>query len=59
MTENELAKEIVDAAYRIHTALRPRFAGNSLWLTLAWELEKRGLHVARQPEVPVIPGHTD
>ena len=23
-------------------------------LTLAWELEKRGLRVARQPEIPVV-----
>jgi GxxExxY protein len=54
MTENELAKEIVDAAYRIHTARGPGLLETVYGLTLAWELEKRGLHVARQPEVPVI-----
>jgi GxxExxY protein len=54
MTENELAKEIVDAAYRIHTTLGPGLLETVYGLTLAWELEKRGLRVARQPEVPVV-----
>jgi hypothetical protein len=27
MTENAIAKEIVDAAFRIHTTLGPGFAG--------------------------------
>jgi len=40
------------AAYRIHTALGPGLLETVYGLTL--ELEKRGLHVARQPEVPVI-----
>jgi GxxExxY protein len=54
MTENELAKEIVDAAYRIHTTLGPGLLETVYGLTLAWELEKRGLRVARQPEIPVV-----
>jgi PD-(D/E)XK nuclease superfamily len=39
MTENELAKEIVDAAYRIHTTLGPGLLETVYGLTLAWELE--------------------
>ena len=54
MTENELAQQIVDAAYRIHTTLGPGLLETVYGLTLAWELEKRGLHVVRQPEIPVV-----
>lgn len=54
MTENELAKQIVDAAYRIHTTLGPGLLESVYVLTLAWELEQRGLRVARQSEVPVV-----
>ena len=41
-------------AYRIHTTLGPGLLETVYALTLAWELEKRGLRVARQPEVPVV-----
>ncbi len=30
MTENAIAKEIVDAAFRVHTTLGPRLAGIGL-----------------------------
>lgn len=54
MTENELARQIVDAAYRIHTTLGPGLLESVYVLTLAWELEQRGLRVVRQLEVPVV-----
>jgi len=54
MTENELAKQIVDAAYRLHTTLGPGLLESVYELTLAWEREKRGLRVARQVEVPIL-----
>jgi GxxExxY protein len=54
MTENELSRQIVDAAYRIHTTLGPGLLESVYTLTLAWELEQRGLHVTRQVEVPVM-----
>jgi GxxExxY protein len=54
MTENELSKQIVDAAYRIHTTLGPGLLESVYALTLAWELEQRGLRVVRQLEVPVV-----
>ena len=54
MTENEVSKQIVDAAYRIHTTLGPGLLESVYALTLAWELEQRGLRVVRQPEIPVI-----
>jgi GxxExxY protein len=54
MTENELAHEIVDAAYRIHTELGPGLLESVYSLTLAWELEQRGLRVTCQTDVPVV-----
>ena len=41
MNENGIAKQAVDAAYRVHTRLGP-------------ELEKRGLNVTRQQAVPAV-----
>ena len=44
----------MDAAYRVHTTLGPGLRENVYALTLAWELEQRGLRVVRQSEVPVV-----
>ena len=53
MTENELAKQIVDAAYRVHTGLGPGLLESVYETALAYELEKRILSVVRQQPVPV------
>ena len=53
MTENEIAREIVDAAYKIHTTLGPGLLESVYEAILAYELEKRGLRVTRQQPVPV------
>ncbi|HUT90750.1 MAG TPA: GxxExxY protein [Thermoguttaceae bacterium] len=50
-TENEIAKEVVDAAFQIHTRLGPGLLETVYRVVLAHELKKRGLQVAR--EVPV------
>jgi len=54
MDENELAKQIVDAAYRVHTKLGPGLLESVYESALAYELEKRGLKVARQQAMPVV-----
>lgn len=54
MTENELAKIVVDACYRIHTGLGPGLLESVYEAVLAKELEKRGLRVQRQQPVPII-----
>ena len=54
MTENEVARQIVDAAYRIHTSLGPGLLESAYEAVLAYELEKRGLGVTRQQAVPVV-----
>jgi GxxExxY protein len=53
MTENEIARIIVDAAYKIHTTLGPGLLESVYEAILAYELEKRNLRVARQQPVPV------
>ncbi len=54
MTENELAKIIVDACYHIHTGLGPGLLESVYEAVLAKELEKRGLQVRRQVPVPIV-----
>jgi PD-(D/E)XK nuclease superfamily len=43
MTENAIAKEIVDAAFRIHTTLGPGLLESVYHTVLAYELAQRGL----------------
>ena len=54
LTENEVAKQIVDAAYRVHTSLGPGLLESAYEAVLAYELEKRGLRTARQQPVPIV-----
>ena len=51
MTENEIAKIVVDACYHIHTRLGPGLLESVYLRILEYELTKRGLRVRR--EVPV------
>jgi GxxExxY protein len=54
MHENEVARLIVDAAYKIHTILGPGLLESVYETVLAYELEKRGLEVRRQMPLPVV-----
>lgn len=54
MTENEIAREIVDAAYKIHVTLGPGLLESVYEVVLAYELRKRGLSVDCQQPIPVI-----
>ena len=54
MTENAVAKEIVDVAYRMHTVLGPGLFESVYEAVLASELQKRGLNLARQQPIPVV-----
>jgi GxxExxY protein len=56
MTENAIAREIVDAAFHIHTALGPGFLESVYHAVLAYELAQRGLHTESQQPIPVIYG---
>ena len=53
MHENPVAKEIVDAAFKIHTKLGPGLLETVYEIVLAHELKNRGLQVHRQLPVPI------
>ena len=53
MRENEIAKEVVDAAFRVHTKLGPGLLESVYEVVLAHEIIKRGLSVIRQKPIPV------
>jgi iron complex transport system substrate-binding protein len=50
---NNLAHEIVDAAFRVHSKLGPGLLESVYEVVLARELERRGLKVERQTPVPI------
>ena len=54
MTENDVAKQVVDAAFKIHTTLGPGLLESVYEAVLAYELKQRGLQVARQQAIPVV-----
>ncbi len=53
MTENEIATQVVDAAYQVHTRLGPGLLESVYEVALAYELKKRGLEVVRQEPIPI------
>ena len=54
MTENEISKQVVDAAFKIHTTLGPGLLESVYEAVLAYELKQRGLLVVCQQAIPVI-----
>jgi GxxExxY protein len=54
MTENEIAKQIVDVAFKIHTTLGPGLLESVYETVMSYELQKRGLRVRRQQAIPVV-----
>jgi len=53
MTENELAKIVVDAAIQVHRGLGPGLLESVYEAVLAHELVKRGLKVERQVPISI------
>jgi len=54
MTENEVAKVIVDLANQVHTTLGPGLLESVYEAALAYDLGRRGLQVERQKPLPVV-----
>ncbi len=54
MSENEIAKQVLDAAFAIHTKLGPGLLESVYEVVLAHELKKNGLSVDRQKPMPII-----
>ena len=53
MHENDIAKTIVDAAYKVHRALGPGLLESVYEAVLAHEIETAGLAVERQKFIPI------
>ncbi len=51
---NRVAKDVVDAAFRVHSALGPGLLENVYEACLRHELSKRGLRTERQVSLPVV-----
>ena len=54
MTDNEIAREIVDACYQVHKGLGPGLLESVYETVLAFELEQRGLQVQRQAPISIV-----
>jgi GxxExxY protein len=52
--ENELSKNILDAAFRVHTALGPGLLESAYETCLAYELRAEGLNVLTQVPLPLV-----
>ena len=54
MTENEIAKQILDSAFVVHTSLGPGLLESVYEVVLAYELKKRSLTAERQKPMPIL-----
>ena len=54
MTENEIAKIVVDCALHIHQGIGPGLLESVYEVILADALQQRGLHVERQNPIPIV-----
>jgi GxxExxY protein len=54
MTENETAKQILDAPFLVQTKLGPGLLESVYEVILAYELKKRGLTAQRQKAMPIM-----
>jgi GxxExxY protein len=54
MTENEIARQTLDAAFLVHTKLGPGLLETVYEVVLAHELRKKGLSVERQLPMPIV-----
>src|SRR6266478_6728060 len=53
MSENEIAKQVLDAAFVVHTKLGPGLLESVYEVVLAHELRKKGLAGMRQKPMPI------
>jgi GxxExxY protein len=54
MSENELARDVVDAAFQVHTKLGPGLLESIYERVLEFELTRRGIRVERQVPITVV-----
>jgi len=53
MTENEIAKEVVDCCFKVHSALGAGLFESVYEAALAFEFDKRGIEYTRQESIEV------
>lgn len=49
-----IGKAVLDAAFKVHTALGPGLLESVYETTMAYEIRKRGLNIATQASLPII-----
>ena len=54
MTEDEVSRIILEAAFKVHTVLGPGLLESVYEVVLAHEIRKRGLKVERQVSIPLV-----
>jgi GxxExxY protein len=55
MHENEISKEVINAAIEVHRSLGgPGLLESVYEEALAWEITQKGLAVERQKEIPIV-----
>jgi GxxExxY protein len=54
MNENQVARIVVDAAFKVHTKLGPGLLESVYEEVLAYELAQRRLRIERQKPLPVV-----
>jgi GxxExxY protein len=54
MEINQITHEILDSAYKVHTALGPGLLESAYRTCLAYELRKKGLEVEEEKPVPIV-----
>jgi GxxExxY protein len=54
MEINDITKEILDAAYKVHTALGPGLLESAYQACLVYELKKKGLYIEVEKPMPLI-----
>ncbi|MGE4287764.1 MAG: GxxExxY protein [Salinivirgaceae bacterium] len=54
MELNQITHEILDSAYKVHTALGPGLLESAYQACLVYELRKKGLKVESEKPVPII-----
>jgi GxxExxY protein len=54
VTENKIARQILDAAFALHSKLGPGLLESVYEVVLAYELKKKGLTAERQKPMPIM-----
>ncbi len=54
MTENAISKEVLNAAYKVHTALGPGLLESAYQECLFYEIKNLGLRVVKEWPIPLV-----